>query len=324
MSFIKRNLQKSKRRSLGHQHDIPTIQRKSSSDSITSEDNISQASTDSKKKKKTRRLSTELPHLDSFKSMFSLGSPRSTGSRSPRGGSGGRKSPVSSDSKSHGSRSPTTVMGRMKQLATITKEKIQKNDHYIQEEPKEEEEIFNFELALTIIGSTKNQKKFQEVFAFLHRLDALETFDEDEEDEEENEQKKKKKLGLLHEINVRSRMESTKIQISNITNSEQLHILSTKYASIKNHSFIILCDESTDDYMKTWFDIIESNGLTGNVVLLFDEENEGDGLEDLMKAMENQVSDIFIEAYVKSLSVDYSNVDLRLEQIEDCIQKSIM
>jgi len=78
--------------------------------------------------------------------------------------------------------------------------------------------------------------------------------------------------------------------------------------------------------LRTWFNIIETNGgLTGNLMLLFDRElMEGDELEMLMKDTENQASDIFIEAYVKCLSVNYSDVDERLEDVEDCIQKSMM
>jgi len=215
MSSIIKNLQKSKRRSFGSDNNILSpVERKTSSRSFgeehSDEHEDSQHSSDGGKKKKNRRKSTEIPHLDSFKNMFALASPRSTKShKSPRSDSStGSKSP----------RSPTTILGKMKQIATYSKHHAKLQNQNLNEEV-EKIENFPFELAITIIGSKKNLEKFNEVFHFLHRLDALETF-EDEEDE-------KKKLGLLHEMKIRSKSQITKVQISNISTSEQLDILST-------------------------------------------------------------------------------------------------
>jgi hypothetical protein len=285
MNAIQNAAKKSKRKSMEN-----IIGRKLSAKSNDGfDDNLSQNSEKSTDSKKSRRRLLENVQ-DSFKSMFSITSPRSTGSRSP--GPGNRSPKSDSGSGGHsGRRSP--ILSKLQDVFHTSPR--------ITVEEKKEIEKFNFDNALTIVGDSTELKKFNDSFLFSHRLDIL--------DEQSGDSK-----SSLFQIQTKEGM--LKVQIANISTTEELDEVSNKYTSIEHHSYIILHSEEVDDHFETWMDIIGSYGLAGNLIVVY----ENGGSE--MKKKEKKLAERFVLSYVKCLTIDYSGSS-KLVDVEKCLQKAL-
>eukprot|EP01080_Neovahlkampfia_damariscottae_P005270 gene5270-8888_t len=217
-----------------------------------------------------------------FKNMIPVA--RSPGSRSSKRSSAGPFSTGARSSDSEGNRSPLSGKSSFG-IASMTKDALKGIEN------EETIPIFNFQYAITILGTRKSIENFYKIFIFTHRLDLIST--EDEEIEE--------KFGCVFRLMNDTTKKNTIVNVSKISKNEELTEISKRYNSIKQHSYIILYEE---ELLKQWLDIISNIGLKGNLIILFDEEEEGlyeNQLLARMKKVEDKVSDIFIEAYIKAM-----------------------
>jgi hypothetical protein len=294
MNAIQNAAKKSKRKSMeniiGTKLATPKLGKKSSDG--FNEDNLSQTSEKSTDSKKSRRRLLENVQ-DSFKSMFSITSPRSTGSRSPGPGHRSPKSDSGSGGNS-GRRSP--ILSKLHDVFHASSPRIN-----VEPNKEVESEKIDFDCALTIVGDSTELKNFNESFLFSHRLDIV---------GESNEESK----SSLFEI--KTKEESVRVQISNISSTEELDQISNKFSSLAHHSYIILHSEEVEDHFDTWMDIIGSYGLAGNLIVVY--QNGGKEL----KKKEKKLSERFVLSYVRFLTIDYSSPS-KLVDVEKCLQKAL-
>lgn len=268
--------------------------------------NSSTGSNSKTKQKRKKRVSLVEAATDSFKSMISSPVTRSPSARSSGVFStGGRSSDEENAPRSPlSTKSSSGVAAMLKGFLDGTKDTLEISK-------------FDFEDAITILGTEESIRKFHKIFFFKHRLDEVKM----EEDELEF------KFGSTYEFMNNSKKKSTKIKLSKITETSDLFEIVNTLKVIKQHSFVFIYDdEMYEENFKTWLNIIANVGLSGNIILLFDKEEEKlleKTLSEKMKNIEEKVSDIFIESYIKAVSVDYSSEEI-YEEIEKTIQRCLM